>query len=188
MANLDTTYPVCVSKSAFPNRKPDATENAMIRTELARPDAKRLCTVVQIHSLLSKHHTFLFGDFQGGTREANWKSQRLFALDFDNDETIKARGLDILDPDDALMIAFDSGLDPLILYFTKSATVEPWNPRYRIIFDAGILYTDSDKAKSYAKSLEALYPECDRCSTRLAQMYHSGGGEIWPVYRLKTMN
>lgn len=171
-------YGVCVSESAYPNFKPKGKER-FIRQELARPKSRKKVTARELMDIIKAGHTILLGDFSGGTKACNWVSQRLFALDFDNNRDVKSKGFNTLSPLDAIDFAYSYKLDPILLYFTWSSTME--NPRFRIIFDSGTTYTSIDQAEAYASDLVGKFPEADPCSKRLAQMYFSGNGEVWAM-------
>ena len=180
----DDVYRILVSPQTFKGRKPTSAEYASVRASLSDERARKRATLDDICRYLSQGHVIMFGDFAGGTCTDNWVSQRLFAVDFDNDDAVVSRGYDVLEPLEALCIAANAGISTVILYFTMSAKIAPYRPRYRMVVDAGTRFTERERAQSFLDNLVGLFPEADPASSRLAQMYLSGGGELWPIYRM----
>ena len=180
----DDVYRILVSPQTFRGRKPTSAEYASVRASLSDERARKRATLDDICRYLSQGHVIMFGDFAGGTCTDNWVSQRLFAVDFDNDDAVVSRGYDVLEPLEALCIAANAGISTVILSFTMSAKIVPYRPRYRMVVDAGTLFTQRERAQSFLNNFVGLFPEADPASSRLAQMYLSGGGELWPIYRM----
>lgn len=99
-------------------------------------------------------------------RWGEFVGMQLFALDFDNP--------DELGPMDALERCEAMKLSPLMLYFTFSATVEPWHPKYRLLFDAGVIITNQDRCKRYLATLLEVFPEADQACSNLNRLYFGG--------------
>ena len=62
----------------------------------------------------------------------------------------------------------------MMLYFTFHATVEPWYPRYRIVFDAGEQVTDEARASDVLKTLLAAFPEADQKCSNVNRLFFGG--------------
>lgn len=90
--------------------------------------------------------------------------QQIFAIDVDHG----------LDPLDALQRCEDIGLPPLLLYFTFSATVEPWNPRYRLVFDYGEPVKTEAEAREVIADLLAEFPEADAACKNPNRLFFGG--------------
>lgn len=170
-----------VDSVSYKNRsKPTDPEYAGIRKRLAEPSARRQVSKEELVGLIKNGYTFMPAVCVGGTKTENWTRQQLFVLDFDNDDAMKQRGYQVLDPDDALVRAYDEGLNPWVLYFTHSATVDPWNPRYRILFALDEAADSPEEAKQILSYLHSVFPEADPSSKQLVHMYLCPGKEVWP--------
>lgn len=113
-------------------------------------------------------------------------SQQIFALDFDNDAEYRRKDgskgkrpllpdeRGYLEPTDALARCKELGIAPMMLYVTFHATVEPWYPRYRIVFDAGELVTDEARASDVLKTLLAAFPEADQKCSNVNRLFFGG--------------
>ena len=166
--------------------KPDNREMACIRMRLMQPEARVSVSIDQLDGMIRNGYTLLPGICIGGTRLCHWTGQQLFFLDFDNDKAMKARGYDVLDPVDALDRAYEKKLDPLFLYFSAKATVNPWNPRYRIVFAFPSIIADRNKAEKIGAALLRIFPEADPSSCQLNRMFLCPGKEVWPCWNLTS--
>lgn len=162
--------------------KPTGAEYAAIRSRLAEPSAHVKVSQKELASIIKNGQTIMPAICIGGTKTENWTKQQLFVLDFDNDEAMKQRGYQVLDANVALVRAYDQELEPLLLYFTHSATVDPWNPRYRMLFALDKPVEKPEEAKQVLSHLRSIFPESDPCSEQLAHMYLSPGTEVWPCF------
>ena len=116
-------------------------------------------------------------------------SQQLFALDVDNDASYVRRDGTrgkrpllpdedgYLDPIEALDRCKELGLAPMMLYFTHSATVDPWWPRYRLVFDVGEPVVEEARAREVLGKLLSIYPEADQACSNLNRLFF-GGQEV----------
>lgn len=118
-----------------------------------------------------------WGDFRG---------QRLFGLDIDNDAEYQRRDgsrgkrplqpdeVGYLEPTDALVRCRKLGIEPMMLYFTFSATTDPWRPKYRIVFDAGELVPTEGEARSVIRALLDAFPEADQRCCNCNRLFFGG--------------
>lgn len=168
--------------------KPKGTEMGAIRNRLARPEAHVSIGVEHLQWALEHGLTIMPGVCVGGTRAGDWVRQQLWFLDFDNDAEAERRGYPPLDPLDAMARAYDEpngrahDLEPLFLYFSASATVEPWNPRYRLVFAAPEPVSDRRDAERVGAELLRIFPEADQSSCQLNRMFLSPGKEVLPLW------
>lgn len=91
--------------------------------------------------------------------------QQLFAVDFDHATGPDGRedpNAPAPDPMSTLerAIAIGHGITPVFWYPTFSATVEPWDPRHRIVFTADELLNDR-YARACDLMLKSVFSECD---------------------------
>lgn len=187
MSITDVKFELLVDRVSYKGKpKPDSQEMGRIRWRLAQPEARVTIDIECLERGICNGHTLLPGICVGGTKVENWVGQQLFFLDFDNDADMLARGYDILDPLDALDRAYEKKLDPLFLYFSAKASVEPWNPRYRIVFGLEHVLTDRYQALAIGDSLLRIFPEADQSSCQLNRMFLSPGKEVWPCWRSKV--
>lgn len=176
----DTRFELLADRVSFKGRpKPEGHEMGAIRNRLAMPEARTLATVDELEGFIRSGYTIMPGICVGGTKLENWTAQQLVFLDFDNDDAMKSRGLAMLEPDDALQRAYDKGFDPLFLYFSHSATVEPFNPRYRMVFHFSEPQRNKEVMGELYDLLFRVFPEADRCSRDLTHMFLSPGKEVW---------
>lgn len=170
-----------VDPVSFKDRpKPSDAEYAGIRKRLSDPSARRQVSKEELVEIIMNGQTILPAVCIGGTKTEHWGSQQLFVLDFDNDEAMKQRGYEVLDPDDALVRAYAKKLNPWVLYFTHSATVEPWNPRYRLLFALDAPVDSPEEAKQILGYLHSVFPEADPSGMQLVHMYLCPGKEVCP--------
>lgn len=181
---LDRRYELMVDRRRYAGQpKPKGPEMGAIRNRLGRPEAHVRIGIEHLDWAIRHGLTLMPGVCEGGTRAENWKSQQLWLVDFDNDQAMTARGYDVLDPLDALDRAFRMGLDPLFVYFTHKATVDPWNPRYRIVFALDAPVTDRSQAEGIGDMLLRAFPEADQSSCQPERMFLCPGGEVWPSWK-----
>lgn len=165
--------------------KPRGKEMSAIRHRLSNPDARVLTDIKGLEVFIGHGYTIMPAICEGGTRRDNWTAQQLFLLDFDNDDAMRRRGFDLLEPVDALQRAFDKHLDPLLLYFSHSATVEPYCPKYRMVFSLENPSSDFTYVERIGRALLDAFPEADPCSVRPTQMFLSPGKEVWECWKMR---
>lgn len=164
--------------------KPNSSEMGMIRNRLSQNNSYATTTIEGLEEVIKSGYTMMPAICRGGTKKENWRAQQLFFLDFDNDEEIKKRGLNIIEPLEAVSRAFDNKLDPLYLYFSHNASIEPYHPRFRMIFSLSAPSMDLTYVEKVGRGLIELYPEADPASIRPTQMFLSPGKEVWPCWKV----
>ena len=184
MGIADVRFELLADRVSYKDKpKPDQKEMSRIRWRLSQPNARVCIDIECLERGIRGGYTLLPGICVGGTKLDDWTGQQLFFVDFDDDDDMKLRGYDVLDPLDALDRAYDKKLDPLFLYFSAKATVEPWNPRYRIVFGFDHVITDRKQAEAVGDALMRVFPEADQSSCQLNRMFLCPGKEVWPCWR-----
>lgn len=180
----DVTFEFLVDKVSFKDEpKPTGQIMSCIRKRLEDPDSHAIVSIEELGSYLANGYTIMPSVCLGGTKKEHWQRQQLFFLDFDNDDAMSQRGFKLLEPLDALHRAFDLGLDPLFLYFSHSASIDPYVPKYRMIFGLSQPSSDRTHIESIGKALLDIFPEADPASTRFTQMFLSPGKEVWECWK-----
>ena len=181
----DLAFTLLVDKVSYRDRtKPRGAEMGVIRNRLAQPGACVTVDVKGLEEFVRNGHTIMPAICRSGTKKENWQAHQLFFLDFDNDASLSERGLEMLEPLDAVQRAFDKRLDPLLLYFTHSATVKPYLPRYRMVFALSEPSSDMGYVEQVGNALLSVFPEADAASIRPTQMFLSPGKEVWPCWTM----
>ena len=126
--------------------------------------------------------------------DSGWGSfvgQQVFGMDFDNDTecgknadgSMRKRPLrpgeaGYLDPLDALRRCLSLDLVPLCLYFTLSATLDPLNYRYRLVFDMGEPVRSQGEAEGVLGTLLEMFPEADQKCRNPNRLFCGSNGEV----------
>ena len=140
-------------------------------------------TVANFAYMVAKHgHVFCASIFSEGARKnKNWKSQKLFAIDIDN-EDVHGKPLPL---EDALSIeqfyerCEEYDIIPAFMYESYSSTKE--NPRFRAVFICDIIITDDTVADIMRKMLLDIFPEADQNCKDAARMFY--GSNKGPIYK-----
>lgn len=111
------------------SEKPKADAIRIIQSELSKPEE---IEVEELANMLVNGCNFRPGATNGKT-DADFVSQQIFGLDFDNTESI-------IQPQEAVSIAKSKGLYPCFLYSTFSSKEE--KPKFRMIFLLNEAITD----------------------------------------------
>ena len=111
------------------SEKPKADAIRIIQSELSKPEEIEIETLA---NMLVNGCNFRPGATNGKT-DADFVSQQIFGLDFDNTESI-------IQPQEAVSIAKSKGLYPCFLYSTFSSKEE--KPKFRMIFLLNEAITD----------------------------------------------
>ncbi|MEM9220756.1 MAG: hypothetical protein AAGD25_41365 [Cyanobacteria bacterium P01_F01_bin.150] len=114
--------------------------------------------------------TWVASHFEGKRKNSNWKSQSVFALDFDNGITFEAVS-------DRLK---DYGLSCCFAYNTFSDS--PELAKFRVVFQLGEVITDREVRRSIQLSLEALFPEIDKSCKDENRIFYGGKSLIFSDY------
>lgn len=108
-----------------------------------------------------------------GTKEKDWISQQIFALDFDTG----------IDPKVIITRCRIYSIIPNIVYSSFSDSVE--KRKFRVLFILDKPVSDYKMARWAQKGLMALFPESDGACKDLCRMYYNGKKVL---YRLDTIN
>ena len=103
--------------------------------------------------------------FNGSRKDANWKSQSVYALDFDDGIT----------PDEIYNRCEEHNLIPNIAYNSFSNTEE--KRKFRFIFFLDEVITDKEESKRISLSLMCLFPESDKACKDFSRFFY-GGNEL----------
>lgn len=146
--------------------KPNRVEAGAITRRLQLAGPTRI-TFEELGEIILQGGTVCCGTFEpcaGGWGE--FLGMQLFMLDFDDPEK--------LEPIDALERCCKMHLPPAMIYFTFTATTEPWNPKYRLVFDNGEVITDEEKAREFLLNLLKLFPEADKACKNINRLFYGG--------------
>lgn len=164
-----TTYTLTIDRTPHQSKPKGAEIGAITRRlQAAGPEA---VSYEELERIILTGGTICCGCYQ--PTQSKWGEfvgMQLFALDFDNP--------DVLDPMDALGRCEEMNLPPLMMYFTFSATVEPWYPKYRLLFDAGELIADKHECECFLITLLEVFPEADQACKNLNRLYFGGSEAI----------
>jgi hypothetical protein len=117
-------------------------------------------------------HAFMCCEAEGGVDSSSWRSQQIFALDFDNKAGDRMTALDA-----AARLRLH-GLAPAFAYETYSSTADA--PRFRMTIALDEAYSDPAEAGEAIAALLWLFPEADQACRDLARMFYgSGSRAVW---------
>lgn len=117
-------------------------------------------------------------DDRGQPEKTDWRAQRLFFVDVDNDEK---RGYAPIGEWDAVLRAYSYDLPIVMSYQTFSGTdiaADPEGQRFRLVFAAPETLADRARAEAFASGLLAAYPEADQSSDQLERMFYGTDKEV----------
>ncbi len=179
------TFTFLVDKTPYKGRpKPNNEEMGAIRNRLSLADARVTANIEELEGFISSGYTIMPAICNGGTKKENWVAQQLFFLDFDNDEAMRSRGYSLLDPEKAMDRAFERRLSPLLLYFSHSASIDPYLPKYRMVFSLENASEDRIYIRAVGNALLEVFPEADPASIRPTQMFLAPGKEVWSCWKM----
>lgn len=153
-------YRIRLDNKGF-SKKPDKTEIAEINKRLSVNRAAEIEWTDFCRLAGSEGHTFCAADFDGTRSNRNFKSQRLFALDFDNTvdyETVKTRAQQYHFP---IALAYET-------FSSKQMS------HFRIVFILDTPITDIVTAKTIISMLMELFPEADNKCCDPVRMFFGG--------------
>lgn len=157
-----------------------------------------LVTVDQLALAICNGQTWIPGYIEGGRKNVNWKSQSIFALDFDNSEYVidPATGAKVKEPEtgkflkkqverpiifqQALGRLREYGLDCTFAYPTFSHT-DKWH-RFRIVFQLSECIISNRKRAGIQLCLQKFFPEADNCPDSCRLWYGTRGCLIYTNY------
>lgn len=169
-------FPVCIDAGRYA-AKPDGPEVGRISNRIA--SCAFHATACEIARAASEGRTLLPAMMIGDTRKkTNWRAQRLFFVDVDNDEK---RGYAPIGEWDAVLRAYSYDLPIVMSYQTFSGTgiaADPEGQRFRLVFAAPETLADRARAEAFASGLLAAYPEADQSSDQLERMFYGTDKEV----------
>ena len=142
-------------------RKPTSVETAQINNRISEKEAEEIkwtdfCYLVGLYG-----YSFCVADFKGERRKENFKSQKLFALDFDNTvkySVIKERA--------------EKYHLPIALAYETFSSVDLSN--FRIVFILNQKIENLKKAETITKILMSIFPECDKKCSDSMRIFFGG--------------
>ncbi len=142
-------------------RKPTASEIVQINNRLTKIDAEEIKWKDCCYLIGEAGRTFCVADFKGERRTENSKSQRIFALDFDNNaeySVIKERAEKYHLP---IALAYET-------FSSKNCS------NFRILFILNQKIEELKKAETITKMLMEIFPECDTKCCDATRMFFGG--------------
>lgn len=134
--------------------------NSLSNTQAVEIDFDEFCDLVG-----NQGHAFCVADFNGNKRGRDeFKSQQLFALDFDN----KNRKVTI---DEILTRAESYGLSVALAYETLSSEN---SDKFRVVFMTAFPISDVRAAEIIIGALMYIFPECDGACKDVARIFLGG--------------
>lgn len=113
---------------------------------------------------------------EGARKNASWKSQSVFAIDFDNkDSKTKSQVVNPISFGQVLERLKDYGLDCAFAY-TTFGHADDWH-KYRVVFQVKEPVIDRDLRDGVQNALMMLFPECDKGCTKMPVDSGSSGFE-----------
>ena len=143
-------------------RKPQGREIGSIKTAMERIEV----TLADLAEAVANGQTFCPGVLEGGCKNAHWKSQQVFALDFDNKEN-----------DPLALQHFRSKCDrlnimPSLIYSTFSSTDD--TPKFRALFLCQSPVTQKERSKAVMNALLNVFPEADQSCKDSGRLFFGG--------------
>jgi len=118
---------------------------------------------------------------EGARKNENWKSQSVFALDFDNkDPKTKLQVVNPLSFEQVLERLKDYGLDCAFTYTTFSHT-DDWH-KYRVVFQIQEPVIDRNLRDGVQNALMMLFPECDKGCKDACRFFYGGKDIVYTNY------
>ncbi|WP_422406934.1 MULTISPECIES: hypothetical protein [Gammaproteobacteria] len=128
-------------------------------------------TLEEIAGLLTKGHTILPAVMNGERKKANFKSQQILMLDFDNKETNPAAMFQILGREFTTKHA-------AFTYQSFSST--PEQPKFRLVFVLDKPLTSAEQVEAMYIELFKHYPEADIACKDASRLFF-GGRHLIPI-------
>ena len=141
------------------SEKPTKDEAAAINSRLSKTKCKPINFDDFCFLVGSKGHSFCISDFYGKRKKENFKSQQIFALDFDGGADFH----NILER--AKRYNF-----PIALAYETLSSVNA--NKFRIVFITDFLITDIRISKIITDALMAVFYECDKACSDVSRMFY----------------
>lgn len=168
--------------------KPKAADAAAITRRMQGAGAVEV-TPPQLCEHVRRGCTWMGGTYEperGGW--GRFLGQRIFALDFDNETHGKPKRplqpgeAGYLSPLDAIRACLECDVEPMLLYFTMSASLDPLRCKYRLVIDNGETVTSEKEARGVLDGLLEAFPEADQSCRNPNRLFFGSGGECWPLF------
>lgn len=155
---------ICIDNVSFTS-KPDDDEAKNINYRIAALNDEY--DIEEVAQKISQGYSWSPATFTGNRKiQQDFKSQQLFALDFD-------RGISI---QDAINRAYSYNVYPVIIYETFSSK---YSEKFRIVFCHCSPIYDVNVAKVIQNALVEMFPEADKSSKDISKLYYGGNKGIY---------
>ncbi|MBH8563746.1 hypothetical protein I8748_16370 [Nostoc sp. CENA67] len=151
-------------------KKPEKKEIGTISKQIINNAVELAMEELSYYVTQPNGQTWIPGYIEGARTADNWKSQSVFALDFDGGITFEKVKLRLE----------EYGLDCCFAYNTFSSTSEL--PKFRVIWQLNQTVTDIDYRSNIQLALMYLFPESDKSCTDANRMYFGGIDIIYKNY------
>ena len=157
--------------------KPGAEVGAITRRLQAAGPTE--CDYATLCAAIERGQTWVGGTFEPcAERWGAFQQQQIFALDFDNTKhegggskrPLREGEPGYLDPFEAVDRCIASKMEPMCLYFTFSAALEPLWLRYRLVIDMGEPL-GMEQRDMVVRALLRLYPEADQACSNANRLF-----------------
>lgn len=150
--------------------KPKNSEVGKINNRLV--DSQTEITIQELSEKVVQPYgfTWVSSYFQGKRKNNNWKSQSVFALDFDSGITFETVNDRLIDYDLSCCFAYNTFSD------------SPELAKFRVIFQLNEVIIDREIRKSIQLSLETLFPEIDKSCKDENRIFYGGKNLLYTDY------
>jgi len=160
-----TYVKIMLDKTRFKN-KPTGIETGTIQKRLAP-------TTISIQDLANelRHGSTFKPAYLKGTKNIDWMSQQIFALDFDDGGTI----------DEAIDKCKKLNILPVFGY-TSFSHIPYANERFRLVFCTPDEITDIDQRNKLQSALMTVFGETDQCTIDPTRLFYGGKSLFYENY------
>jgi len=141
--------------------KPNGKESGGIQNRLSQTEIE----IEELANLLSNGATFKPA-YLNGTKNTDWSSQQIFALDFDDGTTIKSE----------LENCIELGIKPVFGY--KTFSYKEYKEKFRLVFCNDEIITDINVRNDFQKLLIELFSNSDGVTFDATRLFFGGKGLI----------
>lgn len=155
----------CMMDNTYYKEKPQGKEIGVIQNRIKSIDI----TVEELANELIKGASFKASSMNGRT-DNSWRSQQIFALDFDENTTIE----------EELNRCIELDILPVFGYTSFSHTEE--HNKFRLVFAVDEVIEEWEDAKKMQTLLMRLFNKCDKQCSNLGRLYFGGRKLIYENY------
>lgn len=150
--------------------KPNNTETRKINDRIVKHTVE--IDIIKFSEQITSPHsqTWMPAHLEGSRKNDSWKSQSIFALDFDDGITLT----------EVLGRLSEYSLDCTFAYSTFSSTSE--KPKFRVIWQLSEVITDRNARDSIQLALMQLFPEADKACKDASRIFYGGKEIIYKNY------